>query len=647
MNTLFRILPLLATGLAVVGCQDYDGGFNASEIKKAEYAKNFEKSFGKVDPNQNWDLFGQLAGSQGSMTRASVSTSIGSFDINDNLTPVELTDAQVLQYTVMMPEQTESGQPYAKTNLGRVIQNFTADVSELTLYPIYWNTSGTDEIGLYYYAKEGDTGAEQVKDEWIVRVPITQNRKGIKQITWEGRGVQPIMGASSNWSAYWPVIEELWDELVKAYPSRYIVSDGTQSNCYGAGTTEGQKLVYATTTAGSYKDTPTYYHQDAFTWDCGIHAFITADLASVSNGKYVTMASGLLGQFNEGTSTVAADDFTGGDVAAILTTDAPSIQSTGTKVTFPVKTQIGMYIKQGSNYMYSEYKLNDKVTFNGDSEARDVSYVATYQLNDEDGNPILDENGQKIQYLCFEDWFEADNFDLNDCVFRVFGIDESTIVDHDNYTEEALLVCEDLGDFDFDFNDVVLKLSYVNAITKEYHYTEGVVTSVSATNEEAIKVTPMAAGGANPSTVTIHPAGVDNDNSDLTLGEIHALLRGSAPSIINAGPTFGSAGTTIEYPVTTYGATWDKTVYPTYLSMLFDKGFIKIVSSGETARAITSNGSYTTTGTTPQMMLLPMSFEWPREGQKISEVYSGFSTWVSDITATDWIKTNNGMVTKR
>lgn len=645
----FKFLPFIAAAAVITGCQEYDLGLTVDEIR---YKESFTNAFGQIDPNQNWDLYGQLAGgAKSGMTRAGVNTSIGEFTIVDNLTPVELTDEQVLQYTKMMPEEALAGQPYSKTNLGRVTQNFTANVSELTLYPIYWNTSGADEIGLYYYADENTEGAVQVKGEWIVRVPITSNKKNIKQITWAGRGVQPVMGASSNWSAYWPIIVELWDELVKANPERYIVSDGTQSNCYGQSTTSGEKLVFATTTSGDYANTPKYYHQDAFSWDSKIHYVITEDLASVSNGKYAKMDNDLLGQVNEGTKTIETNDFTGQDVSSILTTGAPSIQSTGTKVTFPAKTQIGMYIKQSSDIMYSEYKLNNQVKFmkedkSGDeADGRDVSYVATYQLNDEEGNPILDEDGKKIQYLCFEDWFEDDNFDLNDCVFRVFGIDESTIVDPDNYTEEALLVCEDLGDFDFDFNDVVLKLSYVNAITKVYHYVNGVVESVTATNEESIKVTPMAAGGANPSTVTIHPA--NGSGEDIVLGEIHALLGGAAPSIINAGPTFGTAGTTVEYPVTTYGAAWDKTVYPTYLSMLFDKGFIKITSSGANANKISSYGSYTETGKAPQMMLLPMSFEWPQEREPLKEVYEGFSSWVGDSKVTDWISSNNGLVTKR
>lgn len=53
----------LITSLSLVSlaaCQDYDGGFNSSEIKKAEYAKDFEKTFGKVDPNQDWSMAQQI-----------------------------------------------------------------------------------------------------------------------------------------------------------------------------------------------------------------------------------------------------------------------------------------------------------------------------------------------------------------------------------------------------------------------------------------------------------------------------------------------------------------------------------------------------------------------------------------------------------
>lgn len=616
MNKTFKFLPLVAASAVLAGCQDYDLGFDAKEIA---YKQSFEKAFGKVDPNQNWDLYGQLMAGENGGTRANVESSIGDFVIVDNLTPVELTDAQVKQYTVMMPEERDANQPYSKTNLGRVTQNFTAKVNELTLYPIFWCTSGTDEIGLYYYAEEGTTGAVNVKGEWIVRIPITENKKNLEKIKWTGRGYE-------EQNDYEAILNEEWDALVQYNPEKYVEIEGSKWVMNG---TEKEALNSIRNHQGTtFKNS------------------VEDDMVAVSNGKYVLDEWHVVSIIVPGTCTY--ESFTGDDVSTCLTTNAPSVRSTGTKVTFPKTTQIGMYIKQNSYYMYSEYKLNNKVTFNGESEGRDVSYVATYQLNNEDGTPILDENDKKIQYLCFEDWFEDDNFDLNDCVFRVFGLDENTIVDHDNYTEEALLVCEDLGDDDFDFNDVVLKLSYINAITKEYHYTNGVVTSVDATNNESIKVTPMAAGGANESTVTIHPAGAVDASSDYQWGEIHALLNGSAPSIINAAPEFGGEGQSLALPVATYGATWNKADYPTYLSMLYDKGFIKITSSGENAKAITSTNSYSESGEVPQMMLLPVNFEWPQERTYIVDAYSEFKNWVGDASATSWINTRDrSKVTKR
>lgn len=56
MNKSFRILSLLATGLAIVGCQDFENGFSSEDVKKAAYAKNFEKVFGTPDPNQDWSM---------------------------------------------------------------------------------------------------------------------------------------------------------------------------------------------------------------------------------------------------------------------------------------------------------------------------------------------------------------------------------------------------------------------------------------------------------------------------------------------------------------------------------------------------------------------------------------------------------------
>lgn len=56
MKKSIKFLPLLSMGLVVVGCQDYDAGFTESDIKAKQYANDFQKTFGNVDPNQDWSM---------------------------------------------------------------------------------------------------------------------------------------------------------------------------------------------------------------------------------------------------------------------------------------------------------------------------------------------------------------------------------------------------------------------------------------------------------------------------------------------------------------------------------------------------------------------------------------------------------------
>lgn len=61
MNKTIKLLSLVAVGSAFVGCTDYDAGVTADSFKQKEYAENFEKAFGKVDPNQDWSMALQLS----------------------------------------------------------------------------------------------------------------------------------------------------------------------------------------------------------------------------------------------------------------------------------------------------------------------------------------------------------------------------------------------------------------------------------------------------------------------------------------------------------------------------------------------------------------------------------------------------------
>ena len=98
---------------------------------------------------------------------------------------------------------------------------------------------------------------------------------------------------------------------------------------------------------------------------------------------------------------------------------------------------------------------------------------------------------------------------------------------------------------------------------------------------------------------------------------------------------------------------WDKVKYPTsYISQVFGDGLIVIrVGDPETGTKITSikdsQDGYNNHAS-PQMMLLPVTFQWPQERQTIDEVYTKFGDWVGDTNKTEWYKTyGSNKVTKR
>lgn len=536
-RSITRGLCVCLSAVALASCQDYDGGFSESQIKEAAYAKNFVKAFGEIDPNQNWDLFGQMAQLDGVRANTRAAADIVVTDLDESYYK-NITSEMNSQYQKMLPESEDRPRPYANTNLGRVTQNFSAYATTLTLYPIHWNTSGSDVIGIYYYTNASDP----------------------EKTT--------ITGADG-----------------KTY---YVV----------------QKQVYENKT-----------HVDLHYPERGIEALTYAQ-----------------------------------DLSIVFDWGVDYFRSKPIQVTIPANVgKIGFYITNGTNpTKYSESKLNSIYNFSDVGE-KEECFVATYIDTDASGDPIT-EDGKPVRYLCFEDWTGTSNFDMNDVVFRVYGLDEggSKIVDEDEYDETAILVCEDLGDHDFDYNDIVLKLNYRESQTKEYtRDSQGNVTNVTlGTLQKTFSITAMAAGGANESDVYY---GTTKWN------EIHKLLGGNAPSIINAGPTMGAEGQT----VTLTGINvpnYSRTSTDKFLSLAFLDGYIAIKTyskgantTSDDAGILITSEAYKTKGA-PQMILLPADYLWCREGEGIEGVYPGFTQWVSDATLTNWLSSRssgNGLFTNR
>ena len=115
------------------------------------------------------------------------------------------------------------------------------------------------------------------------------------------------------------------------------------------------------------------------------------------------------------------------------------------------------------NWRYSEAKLNTRVTYTNFAD-KQPCFVATFNIQRD-----IDANyPDSRDYLCFEDWMNGGDFDLNDLVFTIDGFHQEDIIDQTTVSETAVLVCEDLKEFDFDFNDIALELNYTEETNRVY-----------------------------------------------------------------------------------------------------------------------------------------------------------------------------------
>lgn len=555
-------LLLVGTSALVSSCQDYEP-FSDESLHDKAYTHEFVKQFGEIDPDQDWDLFGQLARHIGPVTRATMDDTPSILLLDEE---VVVSQAQHLNYTKILPEIDIPNNTYDNSNLGQVTQDFLTSAHKIDLIPVHWTTSSTDAIGIYWYVDE------------------------------DGPGVKTIMGKD--------------DKLY--YIKEYTILNNHKTRL---------DIVY------EYD-----YNGDGIVDSKDQHAIDgVLDVKAQFKSNQEMAEQHIVNQY---------------------------LVSHPYRINIPASiTEFGFWIQNMSgndDKRYSEWKLNSKpggpIEDNGDH----MSYTATFNLSslkDENGNPLYPND--KNQYLCFEDWINWGDADLNDLVFIAKGLDESNIKDNNTIYEKALLVCEDLKSFDFDFNDIVLGLTFKEEDKREYIWVpesgsiagHWEIKSTEATNQ-TLFVKPLAAGGAYETTVQIatYPTSVVG-------GEIHYLMGEGTPregtgsmthQIINAGATYANLSDSIPVILNTYD--WNigtgQGKYATHLSQLFAEGFISLTCYDGTAQKILTSSTINldkNTPTAPQMMLLPEYFEWPREKTHISTAYTAFSDWVSDITKTSWI----------
>lgn len=247
----------------------------------------------------------------------------------------------------------------------------------------------------------------------------------------------------------------------------------------------------------------------------------------------------------------------------------------------------------------------------------------------------VEADGKTYAMFSFEDW-EASNpssrADLNDVMF-IFesGQEPVHIMDEDDPEQEDpgtetpflwIVGCEDLGDNDFDFNDVVFGFSDL--------------VYDAATQQTTVKITALAAGGTLPiyllyDGARIIPAG------NTAGGEFHSWFDGgrySSSTVINAGD-YHSTGASVTVRVRNG---WTLAYYEggEHSNM---GGFTVEVNNGNKWNTIeppTLDGLNHGIGAAPQMICVPASWYWPTERTHISNPYPRFVEWCRDRNNDDW-----------
>lgn len=594
MNKTFKFLPLVAATAALAGCQDYDLGFDAKEIA---FRQNFVKTFGEVDPEQDWNL----------AERASITVTT----------------------------QRES-----------TIYVYAKDGSRYTIVGEFSGVDGTKEL---FFDVVEDTKELVVSDgsqAYDVLVGSSVNfgaaTRGFDAAAAAEHGLQ----AKYNGHIYVPRdVANAWIKILPesnveaGYPTNLgnvtqnfvFVSTGTFTlnplfwNSNQAGT---NKLgIYYTDSQGHYHEFIVYGNGITDTNGADVQYFMDQDEHwSEPNPLYTTAAQLEAADEAGNISWTNAGGNESYFLNAAKVQACPHVKCKSYTINIPAGQVFGMFLLRDDGIkMFSESKYNTEngVTFNHEERkvVQDNTTKACYASTFTAGG---------YTFLGFEDWPNASSrrsdFDLNDMVFTFSG-NQPVVVDQD--PNAWMLIYEDLGNsFDWDYNDIVLKVSYTSGTTKA-------------------TITPMAAGGTLPSYILY------NDES---FGEVHEMwgaARGDNDlySQINASNRGAEGKTTTvtvpkDFSMTSIDAETAQNLNGFVLRVMESTG-----TAATEARDISTNKT-----DVPEVICLPAKWEttegstiykhefrWPAELQHIDDAYSKFAGWVANkSTNKDWYKSPDG-----
>lgn len=642
MNKLIKILPLLATGVALVGCQDEDFGFDAKDIK---YETEFRKAFGKIDPEQDWNLSTRATanvnlGEDATIKIYSESPLVTSAKLMANY---EVKDSRTFEFD--LPQGTKDVYVQAVSKRGAIVSGYynvedgmvnvnARQAGAATRATDPCPTTVGEEVTLHMFQRTsigtGPNGTNEVIDTDYTMYTLN-NVTSERATPWKMGDFKKVL------ATYTDANGQNKNGVFKEYANNW-------ENWVRSGILTGDvKFTLAengpVSVTLNYRCTSTYHNDFCYFFYTGdeypspedIILYRLIDKATGNNDYVIKGGANLTG--NADIWQGASDDT---EVQG-TTFDLVYIDDNGeASYEFPKGIHIGFAVVQDNvakgfrteGHATGTGNATDKVWFSIQSMnplSSDFGFGTAYH-NEKMPAAATFKMGD-VTFLGFEDWPDETSdggaSDLNDLLFFAVGNFEEDIPDVDpdpvKYTQDWMLIYEDLGNsFDWDYNDVVLKVEHVSG-------------------ETTAKITALAAGG----TLSSH---VFYNTTDL--GEIHTWF-GQAPAAsgsntVTNAESRGNKGATKTIEV-------DEDFSMTTLGQVADMGGIilkvkKAEETGFSEESTTIAYDLANKGTAPEVICLPASwtytdeggnyirreFRWPAEIHNIDKAYPHFKDWAAN-----------------
>ncbi|MDE5693389.1 MAG: DUF4842 domain-containing protein [Duncaniella sp.] len=606
--------------------------------------------------------------SEGTRTTGSIEMTFGKTDDYKYFPPRAIRD-----FLDRVPEETN--------NITKVIPNFyfTSFKDEtITLYPLYWNTSSSHILGVFWLDDDGKFNWINCNDTPEQRLDRHVSFEQMQDLYWTRSGELTYSASSISNDKF--IKDGIFDS--DAFTSYYSGEDreyatmGNNNESLSVNTTSGAIRSKGVTVRfnkdgvrfGFYIKVKDYSNQPLLGGDFTFDEF--------GNLKYTilpsTNPSTVIPSYHHVMFSNASRNREYGNITAQYT---PFLYMYGTDwdwrvceseedIPFDDPQLQGWYGPSNPNNHDKYYGLATdawqlkNINFNSEiynNPWGDEVIGITSASTEENSEPLRyaqaafleipaeeSYDGHTRRYFAFEDW-KLGTCDLNDLIFVLESTkvkvtdeekDDDKIIEDDPEPDpvawEWIIACEDLGTNDFDFNDVVFSVS-------------GAVTDAQ-TDTKTVKVKALAAGGTLPVYLwykdrQLHPDGQDD-------AEFHAWFEGnhSSSTVINASGV-RAAGKTATVEVDS-DFTMSCCMTATEGESGNMGGFkVKVNhADGSTVISATNPNIESMIGSAPQMICVPATWRWPRENVHIRTVYPDFIRWCEsghDATL-DWHNNRNG-----